>query len=475
MKKQYIPLAILESLGAEFLEAEARAQDAMSSNSEPPESDLLTMFEGIGIVDVKGKLTNRDSFFNSWFGLVSYNQIRQAAVEAVELGANAILLEVDTPGGAVSGMRDMSNFIETLAVPTVAHTAGTMASAGYFLGASCDHCYADDMAEVGSVGVVMQHMEMTSALKKQGVKVDVIRSGNKKAIGGPYEKLSAENRKYLQDQVDTYAGKFFEFVSEKRGIPMPALGAIKEGGTFIGEEALQAGLVDKIMSFDAALAETINLAAAHVESLKTTDDYSNYQRGNGVFGGTLAQGEEAMPKIISKAAIAALVTAGKNEAPAANATEEEVDVRTEEEILAEETSAETSEPEGKETPPDKEFAELQGKNETLEADLAALTDKFEALEQKMSGMEAAHAEDLKAFNGIITAQINGMRVALSLTSVDMSAFSSQQVLAEYDAVLKTYESSLPVGGVVPNEEGNGKEEKPVVTRESVNAIKNLGF
>jgi len=483
MKKQYTALAILEAMGAEFVEAEVKAQEAMSSGAEKPESDLLSMYDGVGVIEVKGKLTNKDSEYNSWFGLVSYNQVRAAAVEAIELGAGAVLFDIDSPGGAVAGMNDLSSFLNTLDVPTLAHTSGTMASAAYFLGASCEGCYADAMSETGSVGVVLQHVEFTEALKKEGVKVDIIRSGDKKAIGGPYEKLEPQNRKYLQDQVNTYASKFYEFVSEHRGIPLPAMTDIKKGGTFIGEEAVQAGLVDKIMTFDEALAVALALSEKTLDNQANNSDY--YVNGHTFSSKSTAEGDNTMPKKISKAALEALVTAGKT-APA-EAEGNDVQLTDEEKLAAEEAakleaSKGEGEGEGEQTAEPTPEEVLQAENENLldkydasQVEVGGLTKEIEDLKTLAEAREEAFNADIKPLCDIIEAQINTMRVALSLSSVDMSAFTSKAMLTEYEAISATFENNLVVGGVVPNQEGEEQSEAKIQTRDDVNRVKNLGF
>ena len=475
MNKQYTILAIMEGRGTGFFEAErmSMAKQADMAGSDKPESDLLSMVDRVGVIEVKGRLTNTDSWYNKYYGLVSYNQIREAAVEAVELGAGAVLFDIDSPGGTVSGMKDLSNFIETLDVPTITHTSGTMASAAYFTGISCDNCYMDDMAEAGSVGVVMTLMEYTESMKKQGVHAEVFRSGKHKQAGNPYEKLTADNRKYIQSQVMTYAEKFYNFVSEKRGLPRPVMTEIETGKTFIGEEAVAAGLVDKIMSFDEALAKAVILAE---KTLDGDDKNSNLNTGYKTNFGAVAQGEQVMAKTISKKHLAALVNAGK-ETPAPDASD---DVKTE---LTEEEIAATAAAEGSDTddPEMVEASELVAMTEKFDASQVELADlntkleeattKLDASEKSVASAEAAHKEAIAPMVEVICAQISTMRVALSLVSVDMTDWNPEAIMVEYRSMSKTFEKSLPVGGVVPNEESD-ENKKATVTREEANAIKN---
>lgn len=478
MNKQYTILAIMEGRGTGFFESEqlSMAKQADMAGQEQPESDLLSMVDNVAVIEVKGQLTNKDSWYNRYYDLISYNQIREAAIEALDFGAGAILFDIDSPGGTVSGMKDLSNFISTLDVPTLSHTSGTMSSAAYFTGISCDNCYMDDMAEAGSVGVVMTLMEYTESMKKQGVTAEVFRSGKHKQAGNPYEKLTADNRKYIQDQVMTYAEKFYNFVSEKRGLPRPVMTEIETGKTFIGEEAVAAGLVDKIMSFDEALAKAVILAE---KTLDGTGKNSNLNPGYRTNISALAQGEQEMAKkAISKDHLTALVNAGKK-TPATDASDEQKPELTAEEIAAEaalKAGAEGSDTDDQagDDPAMVEASELVAMTEqfdTSQVELAESATKLTAAEEALTALEASHKEAVAPMIEVICSQITTMRVALSLSSVDMTEWKPDAIMAEYDAVSKTFEKSLPVGGVVP-EETDDKKEVPA-TRADANAIKNL--
>lgn len=480
MNKQYTILAIMEGRGTGFFEAEqlSMAKQAEMAGSDQPESDLLSMIDNVAVIEVKGQLTNKDSWYNKYYDLVSYNQIREAAIEALDFGAGAILFDIDSPGGAVSGMKDLSNFISTLDVPTLSHTSGAMASAAYFTGISCDNCYMDDMAEAGSVGVVMTLMEYTESMKKQGVNAEVFRSGKHKQAGNPYEKLTAGNRKYIQDQVMTYAGKFYDFVSEKRGLPRPVMTEIETGRTFIGEEAVAAGLVDGIMSFDEALAKAVILAE---KTLDGTGKNSNINTGYRTNIGASAQGEQEMAKkAISKKHLAALVIAGK-ETPVAGASDENKPELTMEELAAlalENDGGEGSDTDdqgGGDDPAMVEASELVAMTEKFDAsqvELAELTTKVTAAEEAIAAVKANHKEDISSMVEVICAQINTMRVALSLSTVDMTDWKTAAIMVEYDAMSKTFDKSLPVGGVVPNEEQD-EDKKATVSRTEAIDIENI--
>ena len=274
-QKGYSYLAIAEGYEDKFEAAlaqlEARLATSDHQEEEDEQSDLLQVHSGVGVVEIKGMLTDRNSWINSWFGLVAYDEIRRATLRAVEAGVGGIMYLVDSPGGKVSGMNGAAELISSLEIPTLTYTESTMASAALFLGIQSDHVLAGDFAEVGSVGVVATVMDYSEALKKDGIKAKRFRSGDLKQAGHPYFKMTDKEDRYMQEQVMLYAEKFYNIVSEGRGIPRPLLESldITSGRTFIGGQAQSVGLIDGITNFDAAFVKIAGLAQKNIDSRNT--------------------------------------------------------------------------------------------------------------------------------------------------------------------------------------------------------------
>jgi len=460
MNKKHRALAILEGHEEAFFEAELKAA-SQDVATEAPESDLLQIVEGVGVVSVKGRLTNTNSPYNSFFGLVSYDQIREAAVEALNSDVMTLLFDVDTPGGSVAGMRGLADFIEAVEVPTVFHTSATMASAGIFLGLSGDYIFSDDMAEVGSVGVVLTTYDYTEAMKKEGVSAEVFRSGKHKQAGTSVEKLSPENKKYIQGQVDTYAGKFFSYVEERRGMSRQTLidNEIATGRTFIGEQAVAAGLVDMIMTFDEALSYSYYLGKKMLDKQAQVVDY--YGSSQKIYGSSSEHGGNMSKKTMSMQALAALVAGDPVIEPAdvkAEADATLVDVKAEADVA----------PEAVVDPAVKDLTDKLAISETAVKDL---TDKLTANEVLASAL-TAKVEAADKLAKIVASQISTMRTALSLTAVDLSEFSADNIVREYEAVTGTFIKAFPVGGVVPKATEIKKE---VAGRDEIRNYAALGF
>lgn len=224
---------------------------------------MVDLIDGLAVVSISGTLTNRDSPWNKYFGRVSYNEIRSAALEAANHpDTKSILLAVDSPGGAVTGLQETAKLLETIdqkVMPVYTHSGTVMASGGYWLGSVGREVYASELAEVGSIGVITVHQEITKMLEDHGIKSTVIRKGKFKALGGPYEKLSPEARAEIEKDMDFIYEVFTKAVSDHRGIPQQIIkDTAAEGQVFFAEAGKAVGLIDDVSTYD----EVVNMLIA---------------------------------------------------------------------------------------------------------------------------------------------------------------------------------------------------------------------
>jgi signal peptide peptidase SppA len=475
MKKTYSSsstiLAIMDGLADSFIQAELMVMQAQSAAhlqavSTSPDDDeekelspLLQLVQDpsnadatLAVVTIKGQLTDRDSPYNRYYGLVSYNQIREAVVDGLDNGASAVLFDTNTPGGSLSGMRDLSSFIESLSIPTVFHTSSTLASAGLFLALSGNHVLASDMAEVGSIGVVCTLVEYSKAMADAGYTATVIRSGDLKQVGNPAEPLSAEGKAHVTQQVMTYAQKFFSFVEEKRG--MQLTDEHRSGRTFIGEEAAapNINLVDRISTFEEALSFSLYLANNYLDKQR---QISNGNNNNNFFNQRL--GAQTMNKKLSTEALSTMVASLDLAAvPAADET----------------NNTSVMEPTAETVVLQDRITELEASLATATAELAEKSTALEALEAVR--LETATASD--SLKDIVAAQISTMRVAMNFAPADFAAMDAGGVAKEYGVVAASFAKSFPVGGVVPEPAGTAKSvQSAKLTAEESRAIKALSF
>jgi signal peptide peptidase SppA len=214
--------------------------------------------DGVAVLPVYGTLGKRMNVFSQFSGGTSYEllgtQIKQALADPK---VSAILLDVDSPGGIVDGVKTLADQIMAVRgqKSIVAFAHGQMCSAAYWLGASADMVIADDTAMVGSIGTVMTHTDRSAADAQAGIKRTHIFSGKYKVAGSDAQPLSLEAQTYLQGHIDYLYQLFLDGVAAGRGRKVKTVQEeMAEGRIFIGKQALKAGLIDQIGNFNDALA-----------------------------------------------------------------------------------------------------------------------------------------------------------------------------------------------------------------------------
>ena len=170
-----------------------------------------------------------------------------------------IVLDVKSGGGSVQGLSDTADLVrkvDSKVKPVHAFTDSCACSAAYWLAASARKVHASNMAETGSIGVLAVHQEYTKMLADIGVTPTVIRSGEYKALGHSMEVLSPKAEATIQSQLDHMASIFDNYIADRRGMTVDAFKkSAGEGRVFVGQQGVEAGLVDSITTFDALVSK----------------------------------------------------------------------------------------------------------------------------------------------------------------------------------------------------------------------------
>ncbi len=213
-----------------------------------------------GVVNVHGVLVRRGLGLgpevDAIVGLATYSDVVSRVRAAVsDASVPAVVLSIDSPGGEVAGLLDAADAIraERSSKPIIAVSEGVMASAAYVLGAAASKVVLSRTAYAGSVGVVVEHEDVSGAMAMAGVKVDLIHAGAKKVDGDPSRPLSPDARADMQARVDAAWQMLCESVGASRGMKPEAVKAL-EAGIYRGQDAIAAGLADEIGTVAGVLA-----------------------------------------------------------------------------------------------------------------------------------------------------------------------------------------------------------------------------
>jgi protease-4 len=173
----------------------------------------------------------------------------------------AVVIDVDSPGGAVGASQEIYRAIEKLREkkPVVVSMGNVAASGGYYISASANVIYANPGTITGSIGVIIQHVDVSEILNKFGVKVNTIKSGANKDILYPTKPLFPEQKALLEKTVMDVYDQFLDAIVRYRPIKKDVLKSYADGRVFSGNEAKALGLVDKIGNIQDAISEAKKL------------------------------------------------------------------------------------------------------------------------------------------------------------------------------------------------------------------------
>lgn len=207
----------------------------------------------VAVLPLRGYLGKRgwwcDTSFDEFSALIRY-ALNDSAVRV-------ILIDCHSPGGTTYGCADCADVVyeANQYKPVVCCINDLCASAALWVGSAARQIVITQSADVGSIGVFMLRMDVTEALKKQGISVDIIRAGAQKAWGSPYLPMSDGERKSFQQQVDDLYENFIAAVARNRRVhPDKVRTQWADARMFSGRQAVEVGLADHVGTFEGVLA-----------------------------------------------------------------------------------------------------------------------------------------------------------------------------------------------------------------------------
>ena len=162
----------------------------------------------------------------------------------------AVILHINSPGGSVAASetiyRELLRFRKKTGKPIIVSMGEVAASGGYYVALASDEIIAQPSTITGSVGVLIQLVNISKGLNKLGIEAKAVVSGPNKIMGSPLEKESPEHRKLFQEIVNEFYDSFRSKVMKRRPGLKPELADMAtDGRVFTGEQAVKIGLVDK--------------------------------------------------------------------------------------------------------------------------------------------------------------------------------------------------------------------------------------
>lgn len=204
---------------------------------------------GVARIAWEGPMGQRPHpLLRTYLGYVDTSELAQAVQAAThDPQARSIMLVVNSPGGAIPGVAELSAIVAEAArsKPVVAVTESEVCSAAYWAVSGCSNIYGTGpVVSAGSIGVVMVHVYSP---RTDGAVVTEITAGKYKRVISSHKPLSSEGAADLQEKVDYLTQQFVNGVATNRKLSAAAVAA-QDGRTYIGQQAVEAGLLDGFMT-----------------------------------------------------------------------------------------------------------------------------------------------------------------------------------------------------------------------------------
>lgn len=233
--------------------------DIAAATAEEPRPRKTFEFtpDGIAIIPIEGTLVHKSYGIDAASGLRSYldldDEIEAAAANPAVKG---ILLDIDSPGGEIAGVFELARTIVAAraAKPVFAAANADAFSAAYLLASGADRIYAGENSGLGSVGVIVTHLDVTGSDEKRGYKYTIFHAGARKADFNPHLPLTDDARAAIESHVGRVYGMLTDAVARNRGVPESAIRET-EAALYFGEHAVKAGLADRIGTRKEALSD----------------------------------------------------------------------------------------------------------------------------------------------------------------------------------------------------------------------------
>lgn len=228
----------------------------------------------VAVIPLYGPIVPKATLFTQVSGTASVEGFQKSLRAALESNdVSAIVIDIDSPGGMAAMIRELGD--EVMAARDVKPIVGVAnfkaCSAAYWIMACCTEAVATPSAIVGSVGACADHTDLTAAMKNAGVKVTEFESKASpyKLELSPLRPLSDEARTEAQARIDRLGELFVSAVATARGVPeKKVLAEFGQGRVLSAEEALAAGMIDRI----ATLEETVARLGDNAEEIDPDED-----------------------------------------------------------------------------------------------------------------------------------------------------------------------------------------------------------
>jgi len=218
----------------------------------------------VHVLQLHGMIAPRGGMMTRMSGGASMEQFGRAFDQAAaDTTASAIVLDINSPGGAVDLVAETAEKVHSArrAGRPITAVANTLAaSAAYWIASAADEIVVTPSGSVGSIGVYGMHEDISAMLEARGIKRTLFRAGPRKAEGalGPLDDAAMKHR---QAGAEYAYDMFVKAVARNRGVAASVVRADPEdseqhfggGRSYPARDAVRLGMADRIDTLEGTL------------------------------------------------------------------------------------------------------------------------------------------------------------------------------------------------------------------------------
>ena len=217
------------------------------ASQEVPAATEYEVRNSTGIINLMGTMTKRGSSMSRQGSTIRARRaIREAANDP---DVSSILLVIESPGGTVSGTKDLADDVRRISQSgkrVVTYFEDIGASAAYWVGSAGTEVFANESAHIGSIGTYLSITDYSQATEQAGIKVHVIKAGEHKGDGVPGTAITDEQLADFQRVVNETNEIFIKSVAENRNMSIERVRELADGRIHLATQAKELGLIDDV-------------------------------------------------------------------------------------------------------------------------------------------------------------------------------------------------------------------------------------
>lgn len=245
--------------------SEASSGGRSGTGEQPARKPYAVVSKGVALIPVFGPLVQRGGWLDALCGMSSYDRTASLVDQAMnDPEVNAVLLEIDSPGGEVAGLFALTDRLKAMGQrkPIWSYANEGAFSAGYAIPCATERIYLPRTGMVGSVGVIAMHVDQSQRDATQGYVYTPIFAGERKAAGNSHAPLDDATRAGMQHEIDRIYGMFVDHVATGRQLDRQAV-IDTQAGLLNADDAVAGRFADGIASLDDVVSMLSDAASPH--------------------------------------------------------------------------------------------------------------------------------------------------------------------------------------------------------------------